>query len=268
MQALRWSRQHQQVYHFSSPLALTLPFCPLPRLSFNLKFSGTSDRSCLQSPPALSGHNGSPYTHFFQGTTQLMSWPNGERYSCPLQPLFLISRIQSSLFSDWRRIVSSKFFDTQVSLDPTEELVSPRHAYCGLFRLRCNGHSLLLSSYLFRIGRIEKPSCSACGHSSQNTSHLILHNPAMDSLRCLLFGDSLSLFDLRSRPWGVARLLRLQGLPQCPHSSMTTIPQKKTSSKSRNKMIIPFSAEMMTLIQRAVIKEKMRLENKQGCCYT
>ena len=86
-------------------------------------------------------------------------------------------------------------------------------------RLRCNGHSLLLSSYLSWIGRIENPSCSACGHSSQDTSHFILHYPATNSLRCLIFGDSLSICDLWSRPWGVAQFLGLHGLPQCPHPS-------------------------------------------------
>ena len=50
----------------------------------------------------------------------------------------------------------------------------PRHARCVFSRLRCNGHCLLLSSYLSRIGRIENSSCSACGHSSQDTYHLIL----------------------------------------------------------------------------------------------
>ena len=49
-----------------------------------------------------------------------------------------------------------------------------RHARCVLSRLRYNGHSLLLSSYLSRIGRIENPSCSACGHSSQDISHSAL----------------------------------------------------------------------------------------------
>ena len=91
----------------------------------------------------------------------------------------------SSLISNWRRTVSSKFFDTQV---PPEELVLPRH---NLSRLRCNGHSLLLGSYLSRIDRIKNPSCSACGHSSQDNSHLILHCPATDSMRRSLFGDSL-----------------------------------------------------------------------------
>ena len=115
--------------------------------------------------------------------------------------------------------LSSKFFDTQVSSISTEELVLPRHARCALSRLRCNGHSLLLGSYLSRIGRFENPSCSACGYSSHDTSHLILHCPATDSLRRSLFGDSPSLYDLWSRPWGVARLLGLHGLPPCPHPS-------------------------------------------------
>ena len=107
-----------------------------------------------------------------------------------------ISCIHSCLFSDWRRTVSSKFFDTQVPSISIEELVLTRHARCVLSRLRCNGHSLLLGSYLSRIGRIETPSCSACGHSSQNTSHLILHCPATDSLRCSLFGNSVPLLSL------------------------------------------------------------------------
>ena len=136
---------------------------------------------------------------------------------CSLSPL--ISRIHSRLISDWRRTVSSKYFDTQVPSISTEELVLPRHARCVLSRLRCNGHSLLLGSYLSRIGRIENSSCSACGHSSQDISHLILHCPATDSLRRSLFGDSLSLYDLWFRLWGVARLLGFHGLPPCPHPS-------------------------------------------------
>ena len=135
---------------------------------------------------------------------------------CSLSPL--ISRIHFRLITDWRRTVSSKFFDTQVSSISTEELVLPRHARCVLSHLRCNGHSLLLSSYLFRIGRMESPSCSACGHSSQDTSHFILHCPATDPLRGSLLCDSLSLYDLWSRPWGVARLLGLRGLPPWPPS--------------------------------------------------
>ena len=125
--------------------------------------------------------------------------------------LSLISRNPSSFFSEWRHAVSSKSFNTQVSSISTEELVHSR--------LRCNGHSLLLSSYLSRISTIENPSCSACEHSSQDTFHLILHCPATDSLCRSLFGDSLSLYDLWSRPCGVARLLEVHGLPPCLHPS-------------------------------------------------
>ena len=112
----------------------------------------------------------------------------------------LNSCIHSCLFSDWRRTDSSKFFDTQAPSIATEEPVLPRHARCVLSRLWCNGHTLLLSSYLSKIGRIDNPCCSACGHSFQDTSHLIVHCPTTDSLRCSVFGDSRSLYDLWSRP--------------------------------------------------------------------
>ena len=135
---------------------------------------------------------------------------------CSLSPL--ICHIHSRLFSDWRCTVSSKFFDRQVSKISTEELVLPRHARCVISRICCNRHSLLLGSYLSRIGRTENPSCSTYEHSShQDTSHLILHCPATDSLCHSLFGNSLPLYDLWFRPWGAARHLGLHGLPPCPH---------------------------------------------------
>ena len=129
-------------------LALSSPPCPLLRIFFYLKLSGRSGRNCLLFSP--SSENGSPDTRFSRGTTRLMSWPDGER----------------TLFSNWRRTVSSKFFDTQVPSISTEGLVLSRHTRCVLFCLRCDGHSLLLSYYLSRISRIENPSCSDCGHPS------------------------------------------------------------------------------------------------------
>ena len=56
------------------------PPCPLLHLSSYLKLCGRSSRNCILFPPVLSGYNGSPDTHFSQGTTRLMSWPDGERY--------------------------------------------------------------------------------------------------------------------------------------------------------------------------------------------
>ena len=79
---------------FSPTLALSLPLCALLRLSFYLKLSGRSGRNCLLFPPALSGYNGSPETNFSWETTGLMSWPDRERYSYPLQS-FVVSLLLS-----------------------------------------------------------------------------------------------------------------------------------------------------------------------------
>ena len=134
-------------------------------------------------------------------------------------PCSLFSLVSSLVFSRSGGVLSHRSSSTQVPSISTEELVLPRHARCVFSCLRCNGHGLLLGSYLSRIGRIENPFCSACGHSSQDTSHLIVYCPATNFLRRSLFGDSLSLYDLWSRPWGIARLLGLHGLLPCPHPS-------------------------------------------------
>ena len=217
------------LFSYYLTLVLFSPPCHLLHLSFYLKLCDRSGRKLFFSYAPI-GYNGSPDTRFSIGTARLMSWPEGEGYLplCNLSPV--ISRIHFCLFSDWRLTVSSKYCliklilshqksDTRVPSIFTEEHLLPRHARCVLSRLRCNGHSLLLGSYLSRIGRIENPFCSACGHSSQDISHLIVHCPATDSLRHSLFGDSLSLYDLWFRPWGIARLLGLHGLPPCPHPS-------------------------------------------------
>ena len=79
LQALCWSRQHQQVCHFtflfSSYLTLVLssPPCPFLHVSSYLKFCCKSGRNCLLSPPVLLDYNGSPDTRFSRGTTQLIS---------------------------------------------------------------------------------------------------------------------------------------------------------------------------------------------------
>ena len=151
---------------FSSYLTLVLssPPCPLLYLSSHLKLCGRSVRNCLFSPPVSIGLQWVPRHSFLprNDTADELARRGAllAPSAIPCSLSRLISRIHSCLFSDWRRTVSSKIFDTQVSSISTEDLVLPRHARCVLSRLRCNRHSLLLSSYLSRIGRIENPSCS------------------------------------------------------------------------------------------------------------
>jgi len=101
---------------------------------------------------------------------------------------------------------------------------------CVLSLLRCHGHSLL-SSYLCRIKRKENSSCSACGHPLQDLTHLFLDRPASKPLRRATFGTTSFIFDLWSRPWGVARLLGSRGVPPRPHPSKGVRPPPPVRSK-------------------------------------
>ena len=219
-----WSRQHQQVCHFSSLLLLSESCHPVffsifPFSSNSVAaLAGTvSTLFLFHQATMVLGHS------FLPGNDAADKLARRGALLAPLQSLvvsLLLSLVSTFIFSRTGGVQSHLNFLTHRFLSiSSEELVLPRHARCVLSRLRCKGHNLLLSPYLSRIVIIVNSSCSACGHLSQDTSHLILHCPATDFLRRSLFDDSLSLYDLWSRPWRVSRLLELHGLPPCFHPS-------------------------------------------------
>ena len=150
-------------------LALPSPPCLFLYLSFYLNLSGRSGKNCFLSTCSIRlqlvpGHSFLPGNDAADELDRQGAPLVPSAIPCSLSPL--TSPIHSSLFLDWRRTFSSKFFNTLVSSISTMELMLPRYTRCVLSRLRCNEHSLLLSSYISWICRIENPSCKACGHSS------------------------------------------------------------------------------------------------------
>ena len=171
LHALCWSRKHHRVCHFSFLLLsdshsvlTTLSSPPSFLLSQTLwqiwqELSSLSFCSIrLQWVPGYSFLPGNNVADELARRGVLLA-PS----AIPCSLSLLISQIHSRRILDWRHTISSKF-DTQVPSISIEEVVLPCHARCVLSRLCCNRHSVLLSSYLSRIGRTENPSCSACGH--------------------------------------------------------------------------------------------------------
>ena len=64
--------------------------------------------------------------------------------SCPLPPVF--AKIRYLQYHSWRRHISHSYLNYPVPKVSSEELLLSRPIRCELSRLRCHGHSLLLSS--------------------------------------------------------------------------------------------------------------------------
>ena len=160
LHALCWSQQHQQVCHFSSLLSSdsrsvlttlsTPPSILLSQTLWQMWQEPSSLSSCSIRLQWVPGHSFLLRNNMADELARRGVLLVPPQFPCSLSPF--ISRIHSRLISDWRHTVSSKYFDTQVSSISTEELVLPCHTRCVLSRLHCNGHSLLLGSYLSRIG--------------------------------------------------------------------------------------------------------------------
>ena len=197
---------------FSSPLPYSTPKSLSDTQSL-LNFLSKSKIVRLQWIP---GHYSLPGNDLADSLAKVGASLDPSKISMSLIPLISLQRL--SFYTSWRRSVQSGLFQHQIPAVSREELNLPCSVRCALSRLRCNGHSTLLNSYLHRVGRAETPSCSNCGSESQNLSHLLLDYRALDHLRRAIFGHFLSILDLWSRPWGVARLLGLRGVDPRPHS--------------------------------------------------
>ena len=146
--------------------------------------------------------------------SSLMIWYSGQTALF----LFLLVKATPALLANWSLCGTETtlcFSSGPVCSSVSAEACTIVHAFANLGSTNKSGIFLLFSSYLTLV--LSSPLCpllhlssylKLCGgHSSQDTSHLILHYPATDFLRRSLFGDSQSLYDLWFRPMGVARLL-------------------------------------------------------------
>ena len=202
-------------------LVLSSQLCSLLHLSFYFRLSGRSGRSCSLSPLVLSVYNRTLDTRFSRGTTWLTSWPDREHYSCPLQSLvvsilFLLSTL---LFSRTGGVLFHLNSLTQRF---------PRFLLKNLCSLVTFAvFSLVFAAtdtvdrkilILLRLAEL-RILLAAPADTCSKTPLISFCIVQLRTLRRSILGNSLSLYDLWSRPWGVARLLGLYGFPLCPHPS-------------------------------------------------
>ena len=206
---------------FLLPSPLRLSLCPILCVFFYLKLSQRFGKNCLLSPPLLSGYNGSPGDSFFMGNDAadelarrgMLLMPSA--IPCSLSFTF---RVHSSLFSDWKRTISSKFFDTQAYSFPLKNL-------CSLVTLAMSSLVFAAIDTAFRLalitlGLAESKILLAAPEDTRPRTHLIsfctVQLRTLYAAQHLLFGNSLFLYDLWSRPWRVAQVLGSMVFHQAP----------------------------------------------------
>ena len=172
-QGLDWCTSHLMTCKFQSVLFLTdsqsafsilssAPSYPLPESLWNVwsLASSLSNNTtlCFQLVPGHAGLPGNENADLLAKAG--VSLPT-DAIPCLLHPV--VAKVRYFQYRNWRLHISHSYMNHQVPEVSSEELLLSRPIRCELSRLRCHGHSLLLSSYLHRISRKENSACSACG---------------------------------------------------------------------------------------------------------
>ena len=168
-------------FYLSYQLSNPLPYLTPKSLSNTQSLLNSLSQSKVVHQQWIPGHSSLPGNDLADSLAKAGASLDPSSISVSLAPLISSQRL--SVYTSWRRSVQAGFFQHQIPSVSPKELTRPRSACCALSRLRCNGHSTLLNSYLHRIGRAETPSCSNCGSEPQDLSHLVLDCPVLDPLR-------------------------------------------------------------------------------------
>ena len=201
-QGLAWCTSHLMTCKFQSVLFLTdsqsalsilssAPSYLLPESLWNVwSLASSLSNNTTLSFQWVPGHAGLPGNKADLLAKTGASLPT-DAIPSPLPPV--IAKVRYSQYRNWRRHISHSHLNFQAPGVSSEELLLSRSIRSELSRLRCHGHSLLLSSYLHRISRKKNSDCSACGHPLQDLNHLLLDCPASEPLRKSIFGSSRSM---------------------------------------------------------------------------
>jgi len=194
---LEWCHSHLKTCRFRSALALLSSASAFLRPESFWDIWGFSDS--LSSRVALGfrwvpGHAGLPSDRRADSLAGTGAALPVARVPCPPGSDYCRNWARSLLFVE--TTLSYNSLPCQIPSVSSEELALSRLIRCKLSRLRCHGHSLLLSSCLCRMERKENSSCSACRHPLQDPTHLLLDCPGSEPLRRAIFGTTSSIFDL------------------------------------------------------------------------
>ena len=155
-QGLEWCTSHLMTCKFQSVLFLTdsqsalsilssAPSYLLPESLWNvLSLASSPSSNTTLNFQWTHNHTGLPGNENADLLAKAGASLPTEAIPCPLPPV--VAEIRYFQYYNWRRHVSHFHLNYQVPKVSSEELLLSRPIRCELSRLRCHGHSLLLSS--------------------------------------------------------------------------------------------------------------------------